>query len=184
MDWTPQLPRPPAPPASICRDLWWKTFRTPHRGRIRPIRFVGIFRVVARWPSDFAPHSVLFGCPAEVDLMAKGGRRPRIRRHPSSLTDLYFHDYDAIHRQTWRRFPLLFSDCSKCPYRIQRPVCRRAARCAAWERSGSESCRESDCVRSSTFTSAAAATRSRRSSRKRQQVAPRRRSGSARRPWR
>ena len=50
------------------------------------------------------------------------------------------------------------------PVRIQRPVCRRAARVAAWARSGSESCPESDCARSSTSTSATPATRSRRSS--------------------
>lgn len=62
-------------------------------------------------------------------------------------------------------FPLLFSDCSICPYRIQRPVCRRAAKVAAWARSGSESCPELDCARSSTFTSATPATGSRRSSR-------------------
>jgi len=35
---------------------------------------------------------VLFGCPAGVDLVAKDGRWPRIRRLPRSLTDLQFHD--------------------------------------------------------------------------------------------
>jgi len=64
-----------------------------------------------------------------------------------------------------RCFPLLFSDFSICSYRIQRLACRRAARFAVWARSGSESCPESDCARSSTFTSATPATGSRRSSR-------------------
>ena len=71
-------------------------------------------------------------------------------------------------------FPLLFSDCSICPYRIQRSACRRAAKVAAWARSGSESSPESDCGRSSTFTSATPATglrRSSRSGRKKQPVA-------------
>ena len=75
-----------------------------------------------------------------------------------------------------RAFLCCFSDCSICPYRIQRSACRRAAKVAAWARSGSESCPGSDCARSSTFTSATPATglrRSSRSGRKKQPVAAR-----------
>jgi len=61
-------------------------------------------------------------------------------------------------------FLYYFSDCSVCPYHIQRVVCRRAARVAVWGRSGSESCPESVCARSSTSTSATPATGLRRSS--------------------
>ena len=59
---------------------------------IRPNSIRWNCRVVTRWRCEFAPYSMLFGCPAGVDLVAKDGRRPRMRRLPSSLTDLYFHD--------------------------------------------------------------------------------------------
>ena len=80
-----------------------------------------------------------------------------------------------------RCFPLLFSDSSICPYRFQKPFCRRAAKFAGQAQSASESCPESDCARSSTSPSATPATRSRRSSRnarkKRSLAAQRRRGG-------
>jgi hypothetical protein len=52
---------------------------TPHKLESSRIRSGGIFRVVARWHSDFAPYSVLFGCLAGVDLVAKDGRRRQLR---------------------------------------------------------------------------------------------------------
>src|SRR5258708_7879608 len=79
MDGTPQPPPPPAPLASMCRDRCWKTYCTPHKLESGRIRSGGIFRVVARWRREFAPCSVLFGCSAGVDLVAKDGRR----RQPS-----------------------------------------------------------------------------------------------------
>ena len=39
------------------------------------------FRVVTRWRCEFAPYSVLLGCPARVDLVAKDGRLRRMSRH-------------------------------------------------------------------------------------------------------
>src|SRR5438094_8355975 len=69
---------------------------TPYKLESGRIRFGGIS--VARWHPQLAPYTVLFGCPAGVDLAAKDGRRwrtsysygppfPRIRcnRQPTSL---------------------------------------------------------------------------------------------------
>ena len=52
-------------------------FCTPHKGESGRTGSGGIFRVVARWPFESATCSVLFGCPAGVDLVAKDGRRWR-----------------------------------------------------------------------------------------------------------
>ena len=52
---------------------------TPRKLESGRIRSGGIFRVVARWRCEFAPCSVLFGCPAGVDLVAKDGRRRHVR---------------------------------------------------------------------------------------------------------
>jgi hypothetical protein len=49
-------------------------FCTPHKLESGWTGSGGIFRMVARWPFDSAPHSVLFGCPAGADLVAKEGR--------------------------------------------------------------------------------------------------------------
>src|SRR5205807_2682799 len=98
MDGTPQPPQLPVPLASMCRDRWWKTYLHALQIGIRPDSIRRNFHVVARWRPDLAPHTVLFGCPAGVDLVAKDGRRwwtsysygppfPRIRcnRQPTSL---------------------------------------------------------------------------------------------------
>ena len=158
-------------------DRWWKTFSHASQIAIHPDSIRWNVRVATRWRCDFAPGSMLFGCPAGVHLVAKDGlpqqnnrenlvflrsQSPRIRcnRQPVSLT-----------------LVLLFSDSSICPYRFQNRPCRRVAKFAGWARSGSGSCPESDCGRSSTSTSVTPAIRSPLSS----QIGWRKRPAAARR---
>ena len=96
MDGTPRPPGGPAPLAAMCRDRCWKT--SARLTNCKPAGFdPAQFSVVARWCSYSATYSVLFGCPAGVDLVAKDGQRwqpsysygppfPRIRcnRQPTS----------------------------------------------------------------------------------------------------
>ena len=57
----------------MCPDHWWKTFSHASQIAIRPDSIQWNVRAVTRWRCEFAPCSVLFGCRAGVDLVAKDG---------------------------------------------------------------------------------------------------------------
>jgi len=53
--------------------LGGRHFCTPYKIGIRPDSIRWNFHVVTRWRCEFAPCSVLLGCPGKVDLVAKNG---------------------------------------------------------------------------------------------------------------
>ena len=159
MDRTPQPPRSPAPLASMCRDHWWKTFL--HASQI------GIWSDSIRRNFPCGRALVFRLCTVQCVVRMPGQGRFGGKKWTAAATapdNLVFlrTSISTIKMQSTaklrRCFPSLFSDSSLCPYRFQKPVCRRAAKFAGQAQSASESCPESDCARSSTSTSATPAT--------------------------
>jgi hypothetical protein len=165
MDGTPQLPRGPAPLASMCRHRCWQT--CPHASQIgnRPDSIRRNFPCGRALASPTLHRTV---CCLDARPGSIWWQKMDARREYAGFLVVLRTCISTIKMQSTANlggaFLCCFSDCSVCPYRIQRPVCRRAARVAAWGRSGLESCPESDCARSSTSTSATPATGLRRSS--------------------
>ena len=164
MDRTLRPPRSPAPLASMCRDRCWKTYLHASQMGIRPDR------IRRNFPCGRA--LAIRICNLQCVVWMPGRGRFGGKRW-TPVADLVFlrTPISLIKMQSTTSFAdtflcsLMLSDSSICPYRIQKPVCRHAAKFAGSARSGSESCPESDCARSSTSTSATPATSSRRSSR-------------------
>ncbi len=139
MDRTLRPPRSPAPLASMCRDRCWKTYLHASQMGIRPDR------IRRNFPCGRALAIRICNLQCVVWMPGRGrfgGKRWM------AVADLVFlrTPISLIKMQSTTSFAdtflcsLMLSDSSICPYRIQKPVCRHAAKFAGSARSGSESC--------------------------------------------
>jgi len=72
-------------------DLWWRTFSTRLATGICAATIRWKDRAVTRWRCDFAPDSMLFGCSAMAELVAKAGpSKAKFGLDPRILTENNF----------------------------------------------------------------------------------------------
>ncbi len=131
--WTGRrsLQRLPAPLASMCRDRWWKTYLHASQIGIRPNSVRRDFPCGRALALRVCTLQCVVWMPGRGRF---GGKRwTAAARAPDNLVFLRT-SISTIKMQSTaklrRYFPLLFSDSSTCHYRIQKPLCRRAAKFA------------------------------------------------------